>query len=260
MGAFKPTAASRQTPDLRSPADARRCRTIDAPKTIVEGGGLLRLADGEYHAAALARYDGQWVTTRPSARDAGLDVLLGGRLLCRASALPPEDDDTGWAPIIVSPSPSQGGGSARLKLPADASTSRPVSATSTPRAASSGSACRRHETPGRRKMFRGQLVGPLAYTVGPVATTAAIGVGSGCRRHPLIVTAPPRGPPGLQPPTARSQPHRPTQPATRAGGLAPAALAPSDRDRPDRVIRLTPGLGHGRRPDNHQIQTKDPHV
>ena len=77
---------------------------------------MVRVACGEYHAAALARCDGRRVTVRPTATNTALEVLLDGRLLCRAGLIGPDGDDTGSAPALVPPSPWDGSGSARLRL------------------------------------------------------------------------------------------------------------------------------------------------
>ena len=120
MGAIKRTAALCQTPSLPSVADARSRRAGDPSTTIVEGGGVVRLASGEYHAAALARYDGRRVTVRPTASSALLEVRVDGRLLCHAGLIGPGDDDTGSVPACLPRSPWDAGGSARLRLPPDA--------------------------------------------------------------------------------------------------------------------------------------------
>ncbi len=116
MCAIKRTAAPCPTPSRPTAAGARPRRASNNATTIVQGGGVVRLAGSAYHAAALARYDGRRVTVRPTASDARLEVLLDGRLLCHAGLLGPGDDDTRSAPAYVPPSPRDGSGSAQVRL------------------------------------------------------------------------------------------------------------------------------------------------
>lgn len=116
MGAIKRTAAPCPTPSRPSATGARPRRASNNATTIVQGGGIVRLAGSEYHAAALARYDGRRVTVRPTASNAALEVLLDGRLLCHAGMLGPGDDDTRSETATVPPSPRDGSGSAQLRL------------------------------------------------------------------------------------------------------------------------------------------------
>ena len=119
MGAIKRTAAPCQTPDIPSAGGTRPRRAVDPFTTIVEGGGMVRLAGSEYHAAALLRYDGRRVTVRPTAAGAVLEVRIDGRLLCHAGLIGPGDDDTGSVPAFLPRTPHDDGGSARLPLPSE---------------------------------------------------------------------------------------------------------------------------------------------
>ena len=116
MGAIKRTAAPCPTPSHPSPSGVRPRSAGSNATTIVQGGGLIRLAGNEYHAAALARYDGRRVTVRATASNTVLEVLLDGRLLCHAGLIGPDGDDTGTAPAFMPPSPRDDSGSAQLRL------------------------------------------------------------------------------------------------------------------------------------------------
>jgi hypothetical protein len=196
MGAIKRTAALCQTPSLPSVADARSRRAGDPSTTVVEGGGVVRLASGEYHAAALARYDGRRVTVRPTASAAVLEVRVNGRLLCHAGLIGFGDDDTGSVPAFVPRAPRGGGGSARLRLPSDAASrwlgSASSAAYSTLALTPAGP---HHDEP------RQPPIGPRTRPPAPEAIlraghpTTKVGAGSARRRAPDLLTAPARGPP-----------------------------------------------------------------
>jgi len=194
MGAFKRTAAPCQTPGIPSFGEARPHRGGDPFSTIVEGGGVVRLADREYHAAALARYDGRRVHVRPTAAVAVLEVRIDGRLLCHASLIGPGDDDTGSVPACVPRSPRGGGESARLRLPSDAASRRLGSARSEVYAAAALATVSQHHEP-RRSRSAQHLLGHPRPSNEQETPTVRTGGGSARRRTPHVLTAPARGPP-----------------------------------------------------------------
>jgi hypothetical protein len=166
----------KRTPGLRSPAGARERRAIHNSTTVVGGGGVVRLAGGEYYAAALGRYDGRRVTVRPTANNAGLEVLLDGRLLCHARLIGP-DEDTGSVPAFVAPSPHHGSGGAHLRLPVGFAPSCLASVRSGPRSAPVRVRdVRHHAGPRRPWSAGGHLFGRLAPSDQSNTTTTTVGV------------------------------------------------------------------------------------
>ena len=64
-------------------------------RRMVRRGGVVRFANHDFHATALARYDGQRVTVQVTADKDILDVFLNGRL-CVTPADAPTTTGTTW--------------------------------------------------------------------------------------------------------------------------------------------------------------------
>ena len=139
---------------------------------------MVRFAGCEYHAAALARYDGRRVTVRPTAAGAVLEVRIDGRLLCHAGLLGPGDDDTGSVPAFVPRSPHDDGGSARLPLPSEVGSrwlgSSRSAVDATPALVT---AARHHHEPRRPGSAREHLLGHPRRSDEPDTPTTRIGEG-----------------------------------------------------------------------------------
>jgi hypothetical protein len=252
MGAIKRTAAPCQTPGLPSTGRARPQRAGDPISTIVEGGGMVRLAGREYHAAALARYDGRQVTVRPTAAGAVLEVRIDGRLLCHAGLVVPGDDDTGSVPAFVPRSPHDGGGSAQLPLRSESAFRWLGSTRSGVYAEAALATVRRHHEPRRLRSAREHLLGHPRRSHYPDTPTTRIGPGSARRRTPDVHTARARGPPILpsvpRPAARRRKSGRTTATRNEARPSTPPSPGPS---RPQ-LNRAPHPRRHCRRPATQQ--------
>lgn len=200
--------------------------------TIVEGGGVVRVAGREYHAGALPRYDGRRVTVRPTADGAALEVWIDGRLLCFAGLIGPGDDDTGPVPAFVPRSPHDDGGSARLTLLPSESDSRWLGSVRSAVYAAPGlaTAAPHHDKPRRTRSAREHRLADPRRSHDSDARATRIAAGSPRHRSPDVLTAPARGPPIVPsvPRTACSRRHIDRTTATPTGpDLTPPSPRPS---------------------------------